>query len=178
MRSIALSCAGLAAAFVLLPAVAQAQAPRTYVSSSGHGTADCSRAAPCVRFQDAHDATAPGGIVTCLDYGDYGELRITKSITIECNAAGARIGAPDTGIDVTGPVVFTLRGVWIDGGNVGAIGILMRAGGQLHVENCHISGLRGFPPGAGILLTGNNLDATIVDSVIGIMALRRAAAAS
>ena len=46
---------------VLLPAVASAQATRTWVSGVGDDANPCSRTAPCKSFQGAISKTAAGG---------------------------------------------------------------------------------------------------------------------
>src|SRR5882672_1198507 len=71
------------AALVLLPASAQAQATRTWVSGVGDDVNPCSRTAPCKTFAGAISKTAIGGEIDALDPGGFGAVTITKSITID-----------------------------------------------------------------------------------------------
>ena len=64
--------------------------PETWVASNGGGVA-CTRAAPCADFQTAHFATDPGGIIKCVDAGNFGAVGITKSITIDCTGTNGGI---------------------------------------------------------------------------------------
>ena len=64
--------------------------PETWVASNGGGVA-CTSAAPCANFQTAHLATDPGGIIKCVDAGNFGTVGITKSITIDCTGTNGGI---------------------------------------------------------------------------------------
>ena len=78
---------------------AQAQASRIWVSGVGDDANPCSRTAPCTTFAGAISKTAANGIINCLDPGGFGEVTITKSITIDCTltVAGVRgIALPST----------------------------------------------------------------------------------
>src|SRR5262245_41279396 len=86
VRGISMKAIALLSAFALLGLVGATPAgaiPRTFVSSTGVGSA-CTRVAPCTTFQAAHDATDLGGEINCLGSGSFGGLSITKSITIDC----------------------------------------------------------------------------------------------
>jgi len=174
MRRIAVLAAAVAAIWAALPATAWAQSSRTYVSGTGRGTL-CTLTAPCATFQAAHDTTAPRGVLTCLDAGEYGPVNITKSITIDCVATGATIlGNTFGGVFIQSPdpapVVVRLRGLTIDGGRAGRAGIRMVTGGVLHVEHCRIFGFTHHGhTAAGILLDpliGLRLDASIADTIV------------
>jgi hypothetical protein len=140
-----------ALAVVLVAFLASTQvraAPRTWVSSSANVGNPCTRASPCAVFQEAHDATDDGGVINCVDGGEFSVVTISKSITIDCTGVPAGIGAsgglPGISIDTPG-IVVTVRGLWIDGGlpiNAGSAGILFQNGAELHVENCRISGFK------------------------------------
>jgi len=118
--------------------------PETWVASNGGGVA-CTRAAPCADFQTAHFATDPGGIIKCVDAGNFGAVGITKSITIDCTGTNGGIvsvpGGPGVDIVAAG-VDVTLRGLSVDGGsNVGGfIGVRLANGNRLNIEDCRISG--------------------------------------
>src|SRR5688500_7488705 len=62
---------------------AQTQATRTWVSGVGEDINPCSRTAPCKTFAGAISKTAAGGEINVLDPGPYGNVTITKSITID-----------------------------------------------------------------------------------------------
>lgn len=173
MRKIALLTVGVLAFEIALPALAAAQSLHTYVSGTGAGTL-CSLAAPCATFQNAHDKTTAGGVVTCLDAGEYGPVNINRSITIDCVDTGATILGTDTGgINIlTGdsfPIVVNLRGLTIDGGSASPFGIAMNSAGELHIERCRISGFRNGTAAAGIILAsidGSALDVSIADTIV------------
>jgi hypothetical protein len=127
--------------------------PRTFVSGTGGG-ATCSRAAPCADFQAAHNATDPGGEVSCLDAGNFGGtsvITISKSITIDCAGAHATVFAAGTqGFLInTAGVTVRLRNLTIDGGGGANIGIQFSGGAALFVENCVITNFANIGP-AGI----------------------------
>src|SRR5919106_243394 len=77
-------------------ASAHAQATRTWVSGVGDDANPCSRTAPCKTFAGAISKTAAGGFISVLDPGGYGNVTITKSITIDGEAAHAGILAAGT----------------------------------------------------------------------------------
>src|SRR5947199_4239816 len=62
--------------------LAQAQAPRTWVSGVGDDANPCSRTAPCKTYAGAISKTAKDGEISTLDPGGFGTVTITKSITI------------------------------------------------------------------------------------------------
>jgi hypothetical protein len=63
---------------------AHAQATRTWVSGVGDDANPCSRTAPCKTFPGAISKTAAGGEINCLDPGGFGQVTVTKSMTISC----------------------------------------------------------------------------------------------
>src|SRR5207237_4548464 len=71
------------AAGMLYAAPAAAQATRTWVSGVGDDVNPCSRTAPCKTFAGAISKTAAGGEIDALDDGGFGQVTITKSITID-----------------------------------------------------------------------------------------------
>ena len=102
MRKLVPLLAVLAAVFILgLPAsLARAKTYKSYISATGTANVNCTLATPCLTFQSAHDATAPGGEISCLDGGSsvavFPSLTITKSITIDCHDVFASILAGGT----------------------------------------------------------------------------------
>jgi len=143
MKILALLSAGLAAMTVSLLSVKPAQAiPQTFVSGTGSGAA-CTRAAPCTTFQAAHDVTDAGGVISCLDSGNFGgSTTISKSITIDCAGTVATVfpaPASQAFLINTAGVVVRLRNLTIQG-NGSSIGIHFSNGAALFVENCVIDG--------------------------------------
>jgi hypothetical protein len=144
---------------------AYAQA-HTWVSSTGSGTA-CTRTAPCANFGTAENATAPGGVISVLDPGDYGGVTITKSLTIRAEGVdGGWTSVPAAGIWLAvqagaGDVV-TLEGLHFNGGG----GIVFNAGGHLHVVRCVITNAN-FSHISGILFQPNSPSKlSVTDTVI------------
>jgi hypothetical protein len=146
----------------------------SWVSHKGTGSA-CTRDVPCGSFIDAHAATAAKGVISVLDAGDYGQLVITKAITIRAESvdAGSTItDAVSAWITIAaGPAdVVTLEGLHL----TGAGGIDFNSGGHLHVVRCVITsgnasgndvGIRFQPNGAGKLSV---TDTVISDEGSGI----------
>ena len=127
----------LAASAAITPCYAQAA--RTFVSSNGNDSNDCSRQAPCRSFATAITKTAAGGEINTLDPGGYGALTITKSISIVSGLGEAGVLVPAGGVGVTinaGPTdQINLRGLAIEGAGAGKTGILFKTGGALTVTN-------------------------------------------
>ena len=102
-------------AVLCLPALAAAPAQalnvKSFVSSTGSDMNNCTFAAPCANFQDAHDTTDVIEQIACLDSGNFGAAVISRSITIDCAGTSAST---------------TFRGVQ------GAVGARFPAGGERH----------------------------------------------
>src|SRR3977135_3639735 len=73
--------------------MAQAQATRTWVSGVGDDANPCSRTAPCKTFAGAISKTADGGEIDALDPGGFGQVTVTKNITL--NGDGTLAGILD-----------------------------------------------------------------------------------
>src|SRR5881394_1746945 len=120
--------------------IAQAQAPRTWVSGVGDDANPCSRTAPCKTFAGAISKTASGGEINVLDPGGFGAVTITKPITISSEGTEAGVLVSGTnGIIVNVPNatdVVVLRGLDIEGLGTGLSGITVLTGGTVEVENC------------------------------------------
>ena len=174
---IALLVAGLATA-----SVAQAQAPRTWVSGLGDDANPCSRTAPCKTFAGAISETATGGEINVLDPGGFGAVTITRAMTIssECTEAGVLVSTGN-GIVVSAPStdVVTLRGLDINGFNAGSNGINILTAKQVHIENCRIYEFTGADiainaSGSGVavdvkdtIMTGPNCKGCQMNSSVG-----------
>ncbi len=112
-------------ALALLPAVASAQATRTWVSGVGDDINPCSRSAPCKTFAGAISKTAIGGEINAIDSGGFGAVTITKPITIDGRGVLASVlNAGSNGIVVnttTDPAAaVVLRNLAIMGASTGA----------------------------------------------------------
>src|SRR6266487_6513723 len=98
---------------------AHAQNTRSWVSRAGSDASACTIAAPCLTFNGALAKTNAGGLINCLDAGDFGGggFTIAKSITIDCTGtfAGVGVGAGN-GITITAGAsdVVRLRGLSIE----------------------------------------------------------------
>src|SRR6266567_3363289 len=99
---------------------ASAQATRTWVSGVGDDANPCSRTAPCKTFAGAISKTASAGEIDCLDPGGFGQVTITKSITINCDQVGGILGSSGSAVVINGSgIVVTLRSLDIQGVNLG-----------------------------------------------------------
>jgi hypothetical protein len=138
----------------------QAQNYRSYVATYGSGSA-CTRTAPCLSFQGAHNVTNDSGEISCLDSGDFGGGTFSKSITVDCSN---NIASVYYAIDINAPGGFViLRGITVLGNGVEPIGIDIRDGSVL-IENSKINayrassaiGIRFAPSSAGAKLLVND----------------------
>jgi len=175
---------------------APAQAGPNRTSVSGHGTdsGNCQLAAPCRTFAFALTQTAAGGEIDVLDPAGYGQVTITKAISILGNGAAGINAASGNGVTINAGASDSvhLRGLTIEGLGSGANGILFKTGGNLAIENCVIrdfsgTGINIAPTGSaavtgvlsnvitynnpnginvnGTALTGSSLNVTVVNSV-------------
>jgi len=122
---------GITLAAVALSAPAHAQATRTWVSGVGNDANPCSLTAPCKTFAGAISKTFINGEIDCLDPGGFGNITITKSITIDCTGTFGSILASNVNgvtiniaVNVNDPFrTVRLRGISINGtGPSGTIG--------------------------------------------------------
>ena len=69
---------------------------QTFVSAAGSDSNNCADiTTPCLHFQNAVNATVPGGEVVALNPADYGPITINQPITI--NGQGWAYVAPAAG---------------------------------------------------------------------------------
>ena len=152
----------LALGLILAASVHSAQAGASPVHTYVSGTASasdsnpCSRTQPCATFQAALANTAPGGVITALDAGDYGPVTITKAVTIDGTGAQASIvtNSGNPAITISGGPSDTiilrhlaLTGLFVESSN--SNGVLLNSG-NLVVDDCKISGFVGY----GLFLNG------------------------
>ena len=124
MKKILLSAVAMTFA-VLAGAPAYAQATRTWVSGTGDDLNACSRTAPCKTFAGAILKTTAGGEINCVDPGGFGNVNITKWITIDCAGAnGGILNSGIIGIIINGSqITVNLRNLTLNGAGSGTIGI-------------------------------------------------------
>ena len=140
---------------VLCTGPAHAQATRTWVSGVGDDANPCSRTAPCKTFAGAISKTGASGEIDCLDPGGFGDLTMTKAITIDCDETlGGVLAEGTNGIVVNTATTdtVTLKGLDMEGLRSGISGISFVGGGVLHVYKVHIRNFRG---GSGINFAPN-----------------------
>jgi hypothetical protein len=144
--SLLLSFFGLLAIASLPTTSAHAQATRTWVSGVGDDANPCSRTAPCKTFAGAISKTAAGGEIDCLDPGGFGQVSITKSITIDCGTVpGGILAAGVNGVIVNAGAndKVVLRNLVIQGTistSTGINGIRFIAGKELELDRVVIQG--------------------------------------
>lgn len=158
-----------------LTSAAHAQATRTWVSGVGDDANPCSRTAPCQTFAGAISKTADGGFINVIDSGGFGAVTITKSITIDGEAAHAGILASGTNavvISAPGKRV-TLRNLSIESPTApttpGLWGVRVLSATEVHLEKVVITGFSSGavdfqPTGGG---EGYFTDVTLINNASG-----------
>jgi hypothetical protein len=128
---------------------------RTYVSGLGNDNNACSAASPCATFHAALALTVAGGEIFVLNSADYGPVTINKAVSITSEGAAAGILATSgAGITISAGAsdVINLRGLTIDGGNSGTVGIQFVSGKSLTIQKSYIRNFTGsgisFAPAA------------------------------
>ena len=163
----------IGAAFsVAIAGTAQAQNARTWISGTGVDQGGCGPiATPCRTLQYAHDVTNAGGEIDVKDSAGYGAVTITKSIAIvgDGSLAGVLATAGSDAITISAGASDTivLRGLTIEGANVGRNGIVFNSGKSLDVAFCTIQNfVGGTTTGNGIILQplSGTVSASIVDT--------------
>jgi len=146
-HGVTIALVGAVSALILLHAApAQAEQSVNWVASYGSDQNFCNRQAPCQSFQAAHNAAASGGVIYCVDAGDYSGLTITKSISIVCDNTQALISpliATSAAVTINAGAsdTITLIGLDIDtlGIGFGAVaGIIFNSGAALHLSKVKI----------------------------------------
>ena len=139
MLRITLSALAALLALAVGNLAAQAQS-RVFVAAQGSDGNPCTFAAPCRTFQHAHDTVAAGGEIDVLDPAGYGQLTISKSISIQGhNFAGLSVPSGNgITINAGSSDKISVRGLLIDGVGSGSSGVLFNTGGSLDVRECLI----------------------------------------
>jgi len=149
---------------------------RTYVSGTGSDSNGCTVVSPCKTFQAALAMTLAGGEIYVLNSSNYGALTINKAVTITSEGAVAGILASSgVGIIINAGAndVVNLRGLDIDGGNTGSVGIQFTSGQALNIQKSVVrsftnSGINFAPNAASTLfvsetaLTNNRANGILV----------------
>src|SRR5882757_3084683 len=142
---------------------AQAQATRSYVSGTGKDSTSCTVSAPCKTLQAALTATAAGGEIFVLNSSNYGAVTINKAVTITSEGANAGILSP-SGVGITisagSSDVVNLRGLDIDGGGSGSVGIQFTSGQALIIQKSVVrafanTGINFAPGGSSTLFVSD-----------------------
>ena len=140
---------------------------RAFVASYGsdaNTATNCGFANPCRAFSAAMTVVDSGGEVVALDAAGYGNVLITKSVTLTSNPgffAGISAASGNAVLVSGAGIKVTLRGLSLNG--VGAQnGIFMGNGAQLSVENCVISNFAT----SGIVVSSNPTLVRITNTTI------------
>jgi hypothetical protein len=143
----------------------------TWVSGSGSDSNACTFASPCATFAGALAKTTAGGLITAKDAGDFGQVTIAQSVTIDGSNLGSITGGTTAAIAITALANVTVQNLTING--MGSdFGIEVENGGNVIVDNCRIQniGADGITfAGAGNLTVENSrIESFIVSSGTGI----------
>ena len=166
MRS-ALKLKLIAGALTLVPAAvlgataAEAQSSNTFIASFGNdASVSCTRTSPCQTFSSAQGKTTIGGVITCVDPLSLGQLSISKSLTVDCQAGGGSnafsliVDAPGASVRVRN-FTFNATGLY-------AAVVDIRNAANLHlehvvVENSFDKGIWDRRPGPGQLFVTDSI---------------------
>jgi hypothetical protein len=154
----------LAVAALLLATDAAHARPllRTWVSSAGNDTGPCSRTLPCQTFAGALSKTPAGGVINCVDSGNYGPVTITKAISIVCEGVIAGVhptGANGITINVAAGDRVLLQGLDIEGVGAGVHGVSIIGAGSVIIRKTTIRRFAQF----GVQLAGSNNARVVID---------------
>jgi Right handed beta helix region len=150
---------------------------RTYVSGSGSDSNPCTATAPCQTFQAALALTMPSGEIFVLDSANYGPAIINQAVTITSEGALAGVLAM-SGVAITvnaGPSdVVNLRGLDIDGGNAGSVGIQFNSGQSLNIQKSIVrnftnSGISFVPSATSALIVSDTVVAHNANNGIAVV---------
>lgn len=157
--------------------LSQAQATRTWVSGVGDDVNPCSRTAPCKTWAGAISKTAANGEIDALDPGGFGQVTITKGITLDGNNIGSILatGTSAITINIASPAAgdnqlviirnMSINGVGSAGG--GTTGVRVLAAVSVAIEHCNIFGFTNSPGrGVGDERTVANGTLYVTDTVI------------
>lgn len=140
--------ASLSAVFLLMQGCGSAtseSASHRWVSASGDDANPCSHSAPCKTFAQAFTKTPAGGEIGVLDSGSFGEVSITKPVTINGQGATVSVAPNVNGFVVNAGAndVVTIKNISLTGSGAAANAIRYIAGNQLTIEGVTIMGFSG-----------------------------------
>jgi len=126
-----------------LATLSHAQNNVSWVASTGNDSNTCVRTSPCRTFQVAYSKTNPGGVIHAVDAADYGELTISKSLTLDGGNSGAVItGILGTALTLSSAAeAVNIRNLTIHqlGGPLSGILMLLAGSGTVNIENVAIT---------------------------------------
>ena len=147
---------GLAILALTFTSIATAQATRTWVSGVGDDANPCSRTAPCKTFAGAISKTAINGEIDCLDPGGFGQVTITKAITIDCDSGpGGILAASGSGVVITTTGAVILRSLNINCNQQATNGVNILGATSVHLLDMNIWGCTGNGVTVGASATVN-----------------------
>jgi hypothetical protein len=117
---------------------------KTWVSRAGNDTNPCTEASPCRTFGGALANTNDGGLISCLDAGEFSSRTIiTISVTIDCSETRANHWNNNNGdaINVNAPgKIVILRGIDFTSAYLGgsSLGVNITGANLVIIENCVI----------------------------------------
>ena len=161
-----------------LASLANAQAPRTWVSGVGDDINPCSRTAPCKTFAGAISKTAKDGEIDCLDPGGFGAVTLNKSVYINGTHGagfGGILSSSTTAIIINIVDVndirkaVRIRSLDINGQSTGTNGITILGANNVWIEDTVIDGTTGNGSTTGIgvrVSTSASCTVNISDTVI------------
>lgn len=133
--------------FILTTFTALAQPAQTFVSAkNGVDGNPCTFTLPCRNLASAHSIVAAGGRVTIVDSGDYAEVTVTKSVSIEA-APGVMAVVKNS----TAPTLITINAgsadkVFLQGLHFRGVSstnlrsVLHFSGALVSISNCSMEG--------------------------------------
>lgn len=148
-------------AFLLFPLLCFSllgQATRTWVSGVGDDANPCSRTAPCKTWAGAISKTAAGGEISALDPGGFGNLTITKAITLNGTGTIASVLHNSVqGIIINAGVSDTvvLRNLSINGAGSGTNSISYLSAGAVIVDRCDLQSITGNAISVNLTTSGS-----------------------
>jgi len=174
----ALSLIALGAVLALLQQTpAAAQNVKSYVSTTGSDASNCATpATACRHLSTAFSNTNPGGEISFVNPGDYGEQPVPvttfQSVHITNDGIGevsilAGAGVPAIHVNAGAGEVVSLRGLVIDGAGGGTRGIDIGRASAVHIQNCVIRNFQAPGDAFGVVFEPTfNSQLFISDTVI------------
>jgi len=123
-----------------LGTVAQAQNARSYVSTGGVDTNNCTLGTTCRTFTRALSQTNSGGEIIVLDSGGYSSFTVSQPVTINATGVVASIeNGAGAGLTINAAGDVTVTGLVIHGLGTGTNGVVVQQG-FVHLSNIVVDG--------------------------------------